>query len=50
MQLGCRTLYTVDEGMKARQTHLAIKGIQFLEPVPRGLDLNFGDDTAHKIN
>jgi predicted nucleic acid-binding protein len=39
MQLGCRQLYTVDEGMLARESHLSIQGIQFLPPLPRALDL-----------
>jgi predicted nucleic acid-binding protein len=43
MQLGCRTLYSVDEGMLARKAHLSIGGMEFLEPLPRALELNFGE-------
>lgn len=39
MQLGCGCLYSIDEGMLARRSHLAIKGMDFLPPVPRSLDL-----------
>ncbi|MBV9763130.1 MAG: type II toxin-antitoxin system VapC family toxin [Acidobacteriaceae bacterium] len=39
MVLGCQYLYTIDDGMLRRKDQLRIKGISFLEPAPRSLDL-----------
>ena len=50
MQLGCRMLYTVDDGMKARQSHLSIRGIQFLDPLPRALELGLAAHPPQQIH
>ncbi len=39
MFLECRELFSVDDGMLKRKDQLGIKGVSFLPPVPRKLEL-----------
>jgi predicted nucleic acid-binding protein len=43
MELGCRTLYAVDEKMLKRKQQLSITGIDFSKPIPGSTPL-FTDD------
>ena len=48
IQLSCKTVYSLDEGMLARREHLSLQTIQFLPPLPGKLDL-FQDQDVPRI-
>lgn len=39
MALGCSVLYTTDRAMLAKEARLSIRGIRFLEPLPKKMEL-----------
>lgn len=45
MVLGCQELYSLDEGMLKRKDQLGIKGVNFLLPAPKRIDL-FDEETG----
>ena len=46
--LNCSALYTTDKGMLSKQERLSIRGMQFLEPLPRKPEL-FPEDPGIRL-